>query len=378
MLLGFDLFRVLGEAGWTCIEVYPQAAVHAIGSGLIHKTKKGGVLDQIAAVARHTSWPSPPYLEELGSVAFGSLDDCLDAYTSAWVAALPDDRTEVLGHFPDEAIWRPRPTTGHSQQRGVSDGNLTSSDGQSRELYARDLLRGSRAVAFRDAEGFHQLIFAIERVGALLRGETASLSGYKHLLKTLSEQSCLATEIPNRWQEWHASFDSLYELVRQGRNDALHQGAYARQVTLHAVQLSLILEDALMPQAEMVRDFMVRDVVRAAPHQPMSSVRQVMLTNSFSFLPLYADWMTPPRWLILSDLEVARFLRVPKERNKRLAITVGDAIELNLIQGVAANHCRPTDPISEVLSRGDRGLLLVLEPSNPSHLLGLLTPFDVL
>jgi hypothetical protein len=42
---------------------------------------------------------------------------------------------------------------------------------------------------------------------------------------------------------------ALYEELRQARSDAMHQGAHARILTDHAVELTIILEDALMPEA---------------------------------------------------------------------------------------------------------------------------------
>lgn len=108
MLFGFELFRTLSVAGWPCIEVYPQAIVRAIGVGEQHKSTAGAVLEQLKAVALHTGWPSQPSTNELRWVGYGSLDDRLDAYLSAWVASLPVDQCEALGNPPDDVIWRPK------------------------------------------------------------------------------------------------------------------------------------------------------------------------------------------------------------------------------------------------------------------------------
>ena len=141
----------------------------------------------------------------------------------------------------------------------------------------RDELREARSAAFRDAEGFQALIFAIERLGSSLVGRAGTLREYRPKMAGLAERSPLAEDIPSTQPHWHTSFGSLYRLVTQGRNDALHQGAYARMVTEHAVQLSLVLEDALMEGQTLVRDFMVRTVVCADPCQPVSAVRQMMI-----------------------------------------------------------------------------------------------------
>ena len=70
-------------------------------------------------------------------------------------------------------------------------------------------------------------------------------------------------------------------------NDALHQGAFARHLTIHAIDLALILEDALRSFEEpRVSDYMVRNPLFAELWQPIGFIRQQMLANSFSFLPV--------------------------------------------------------------------------------------------
>jgi hypothetical protein len=68
----------------------------------------------------------------------------------------------------------------------------------------------------------------------------------------------------------------------------LHQGAFARRLTGHAIELSLVLEDALRRSLDspVVGDYMVRGPICAEPWQPISFIRQRMLANSFSFLTL--------------------------------------------------------------------------------------------
>jgi predicted nuclease with RNAse H fold len=108
MLFGFELFEALSKAGWECLEVYPQATARAIGAGERHKSRAGAALHQFRAAAMHTGWPARGSLADLRGIAFGSLHDCLDAYLSAWVASLPEERLEAVGIPPDDVIWRPR------------------------------------------------------------------------------------------------------------------------------------------------------------------------------------------------------------------------------------------------------------------------------
>ena len=62
---------------------------------------------------------------------------------------------------------------------------------------------------------------------------------------------------------YHTSFCDLFDELKDARNDAVHQGAHARILTDHAVELAIILEDALMSKFSRVSQFMVRDVDEA-------------------------------------------------------------------------------------------------------------------
>ncbi len=110
MLVGFALFRRL-RLEWECLEVYPQATMRTLGATSVHKSKAGGVSAQLEAIARFTGWPdrsigSP--LEVLKAVVPAPRHDGLDAYSSAWVAALDREKRCAFGSPPDDVIWVPR------------------------------------------------------------------------------------------------------------------------------------------------------------------------------------------------------------------------------------------------------------------------------
>jgi hypothetical protein len=108
MLVGFELFRVL-ESAAECIEVFPQAIVRALGAGGVHKTKSGAVEAQLQAAAAHTGWPSADASEPgFHEIAWSPGHDRLDAYLSAWVAALEESERVAYGSPPDDVIWVPQ------------------------------------------------------------------------------------------------------------------------------------------------------------------------------------------------------------------------------------------------------------------------------
>src|SRR6516165_2504092 len=109
----------------------------------------------------------------------------------------------------------------------------------------RDQLREARLRTLRDAEAFEEILFVLEHLGIQLTGKIGNLWEYRDAITQCALQSPLALEIPTICKGWHTPFEGLYDLVRYGRNDALHQGALARHLTVCAIELATILEDAL-------------------------------------------------------------------------------------------------------------------------------------
>ena len=108
MYVGFRLFERLSEIA-PCIEVFPQAAARAMGAGAIHKSKKGAVEKQLNEAAQYTGWPCNEGAEvSLSEIGFGNSHDRLDAYLSAWVAALPESKRVAMGSPPHDVIWVPK------------------------------------------------------------------------------------------------------------------------------------------------------------------------------------------------------------------------------------------------------------------------------
>lgn len=265
----------------------------------------------------------------------------------------------------------------NSTRDAIETGRLLSFDAR---LYFRNDLRDARAKALLDSEGFSDIVFAIERFGAHLRPGRTGLHEYKEAIAEYVLPPHVVADNGEADLTWHVPFDRLYDLVRRGRNDALHQGAYARSLTDHAVRLSILIEDGLMYRESRVGDFMVRDASVALGWQPISSIRQTMLMKSFSYLPLRAEWDDPPTWRVISDYQLATFLResgTNRERQNRLAMSVEEAItEANLVASNAVT-CTVSEDIANVLARGEHRFLLVVDEQDPGRLVGVMTPYDL-
>jgi hypothetical protein len=247
----------------------------------------------------------------------------------------------------------------------------------------REQLREAREYALKDAEAFDGIIHVIERLGSFLLGEVASLGPYHKKLKPLAAHSALSGEIPNLWRDFHTPFSQLYWMLTTARNDAMHMGASARHITTHAIELALILEDALNMNEELnakdkpkcISDYMVRDITLAHLWEPVSFVRQKMLANSFSFLPLQNK---DNEWCIISDLEIAQFLQGHRKdgRNERLAEKL-EKVKNGTPFEPACCHMG-NEAIESILKVFNGKPVLVFTDNFKSSPIGILTAFDLL
>lgn len=252
---------------------------------------------------------------------------------------------------------------------------------------ARDFrlqLQQARENALKDAEAFDGIIHVVERLGSFCLGSVENLYVYRHAVEKLANLSALATDVPNQWRNVHTPFRLLYAMVKDARNDAMHQGASARHLTTHAIELSLVLEDALRMSENVKKesdyqlsDYMVRDPVCAHLWQPVSLVRQQMLTNSFSYLPVQ---IKEDKWRLVSDLEVAKYLQGQSgnERKKRLARPLGEAVKAEEIALLPAKPLNDKTLIDHALKDFDGKPILVFRGASEAELVGILTAFDLL
>ncbi len=260
------------------------------------------------------------------------------------------------------------------------------------KLFFINQLKEARLEALKDAEGYQKILHVVEKMGSYMTGEIRGLNYYRKRIEEVASESPYATEIPYKCQAWHTPFNKLYELVRQSRNDAMHQGVVARHLTRSLVLMALVLEDAMKENGKVknITDVMIRDVVTAELWQPISFVRQQMLVNSFTHLPLFYKG----EWKLISDYAIVMYISVDSnnEHKKRLIHSVGEAIdnELLLEDGIIIDLAKDgsiksaskkdinVNPlgISEIINQSEGKPILVTE--GRKLLIGLITPFDML
>lgn len=269
----------------------------------------------------------------------------------------------------------------------------------------RNGLRDARQKAQKDAEAFDAVVFELERLGRFLMhrhigkrdGGNLGLGKYRPFILELAAHSPFFCVLAASKRASHVSFVQSYEEVLQARNSQMHGGPRARHATQHAIRLALVLEDALTKSCGesslTARDLMVRNPLCAEVWQPLSWIRQTMLENSFSSLPVNVGSATKRAWKLVCETAVARFLQHRMDgRGSLLDESLGAAAKaegcedghpgnyVRLLEKAASVH--PAAPLKEAMSKWTRQyalpVLVTADGAESAELLGILTPYDLL
>lgn len=251
-------------------------------------------------------------------------------------------------------------------------------------LYYRDELRSARYAALADLEGFHEICFALESLGLRLHGRKADLGTYRRRLKQFSKDSVVLSELTQHFPSTFTQFDALFDLVRTARNDAMHTGVYARHATAAAIELCIGLEEAVMKETQMARrlveDYMVKSPVIVQSWQPVAHARQLMLTHSFSFLPVEVDG-----WKLVSETCMAHYIQSVPKRSEKLVDLLAFSIHaaqdrgLRLIDAQVVGLKDEVHSLLDELTRDkDIESRLWLVVDDAKHLCGVLSPFELM
>ena len=218
------------------------------------------------------------------------------------------------------------------------------------------------------------MCFSIEALGKRLNPNAQGLGGCKDKLKALANESGLLG-LDGEVEGSGKRFDAMFNALRDARNDIAHTGAYARHVAAEAVQICFVLEKALMSERVTVQDFMVTTPVVIQYWQSIGFARQLMILNSFSYLPIWHQ----EKWWLLSDIAVAKYLRSKSPAGKDAMRRVGDiSEEFNLLQ--ETYPVKATVLISSLLEGATQpGLWLVVRDGYPKcELAGVLSPSELM
>ncbi len=243
-------------------------------------------------------------------------------------------------------------------------------------IHFRGELRRACERALSDGEGYQPILFAVERLGRQLWPNRNTLGGFACYFRELVEQHHpLEGTVAD---DHELTFAQRYDIVRRARNDAMHIGAEARNLTSHCVVLSMVLEDTLMAIActRRIADYMTRDPVCAHEWQRLALIRQTMLEYSYSCLPCRRG----REWYIVSDHDLCEFLQRGGMDGKtaRLRMKLCEAIAEGGIKPHEAKVVLPDACVDDVLDDLKHGKPVLVKHSQGDELLGIANAFDLM
>lgn len=230
----------------------------------------------------------------------------------------------------------------------------------------------ARASALADSEGAEPLIFAIEELGRYLSGQSKALEQTSKALITW-----YSSKVPRRSQ----LFEDRLALLRRGRNDKMHKGFAARNLTKDAVAVALMLEDALKTPWHRLtaRDVMTSPPTIAATWMTFGTVRDLLIENSYSQVPIQID----SAWKVISERRIAaasRLARSAEDADIRDHLLTDSPAMLqgrSLLTLLAEDATLVPEGESVLNLDLQAGCVLVHRAGANSDLVGIVTPSDV-
>ena len=192
-------------------------------------------------------------------------------------------------------------------------------------LYLRKQLQKARYRVLEDGENWLVIVQAIEVVGKVVSESPKPVDSLGGLKKPLQDfvGEYHPTASPSQKKEDFENFKDLLEEVLRVRNDEAHTGAAARAAAKIATTVGIYLEDSLMVASRVgdkVKAYIQKEVVQVYTWQRLEECRRLMLTHSFSYLPIKIG----TEWKLLTDVNLAKYLAQAKSKTKRKKTDVGD------------------------------------------------------
>lgn len=238
-------------------------------------------------------------------------------------------------------------------------------------FWALQTIRNARYAVLANSEDWDSLFHAIENVSRLL-------------IPQKQKNKCLKIRLDFLFQifekqynkEEKKNYERLSYLVRDDRNSAMHEGAQARKLVSRLLEYSGLIELGLMRNmSNTIKSYMVTEVTKAEVWHPLRLIRQNMLNNSYSWIPIF----NKGEWYLISDYSVARILKSNSSNRECIDSKVEDLWEeLRPIKATYIDQETEID-IETLDCTPAKGPILVFEPNGyPDRLVGLITAFDLL
>jgi CBS domain-containing protein len=221
----------------------------------------------------------------------------------------------------------------------------------------RELIAG-RGIAELNAEGYVAIIQKIEMLGFNLCGKEKTLA--KYLDDYLEFLQLPSDRMPE--------FKSLFKYVREARNKAIHEGAFARNLSRKTAELSMIFEGRIFMGLIYVRDVMIENPVTISQWDRISDIRRKLVGSAFSWLPILVN----TEWMLLSEYGLLQFIQTTGVKDDVQIRDCMDKVTGFLVQ---AKSCRLSDTIQDIAKKIVDAPMLVIENG---ELRGIITASDLL
>ncbi len=246
-------------------------------------------------------------------------------------------------------------------------------------LELRKRLQKARYQVLEDGENWLGIAQAIEAVGkAIVKGDKDkdTLGKLKEALQKFVKK-CHPTTDQGQYEieegPFESTFKNLLEEIKEARNDEAHTGTAARAAARIATVVGIYLEDTLMAasgaEKDGVKAYIQEQVVRAYTWQRLGECRRLMLTHSFSYLPVQIE----NEWKMLSDAELAKYLadKGPDGRKETIKEAIKNGLNVKDAPEVKSIYCK-----EKALKKMKGQAAVVI--NKEKELLGIITPFDLL
>ena len=250
-------------------------------------------------------------------------------------------------------------------------------------LHLRKNLQKARYRVLEDGENWLVIVQEVEAVGKAVSESPKPVYGLGGLKKPLQDFVKKYHPTASQGEEDFEDFKDLLEEVQRVRNDEAHTGAAARAAAKIATTVGIYLEDTLMAASgagDNVKAYIQKEVVRVYTWQRLEECRRLMLTHSFSYLPIKIG----TKWKLLTDMNLAKYLAQAKcntkwkklmwetvECAKEKAYKKEEELKLECVKTV-----EQTDSKKCALDKMKGKAAIVTE--GDEDLVGIITPFDLL
>lgn len=250
-------------------------------------------------------------------------------------------------------------------------------------LHLRKNLQKARYRVLEDGENWLVIVQEVEAVGKAVSKSPKPVYGLEKLKEPLQDFVKKYHPTASQEEEDFENFKDLLKEVQRVRNDEAHTGAAARAAAKIATTVGIYLEDTLMAKSgagDNVKAYIQKEVVQVHTWQRLEECRRLMLTHSFSYLPIKIG----TEWKLLTDVNLAKYLAQAKS-NKKWKKLMWETVECAKEKACEKEKKLKLECVKTVEQTDSKKCALdkmngkaAIVTGGDEDLVGIITPFDLL